>query len=337
MTALRHWLTSSAALGTGGLLIGLIGCQTPPTPVPAPPAQALAAAPPVSAEARLGARLFFDPKLSGDGTISCATCHQPDKGFSDGVPVAVGIKGRKGTRNTPTIYDVGQSPRLFWDGRVDNLVEQALHPIVNPVEMGASLDTVARKLNWDTAYRREFRAVYGEGPTPLLIGKAIAAFEQALKLKPAAWDRYMAGDRTAMTSQQVRGWQAFQRANCTECHTPPSFTDNKFHNLGVGSGAAKPDIGRMAATGRQADWGAFKTPTLRNVRQSGPWMHDGSFGSLEEVMTLYIQQGIDNPHLDPFMPHVRLDAQGARDIIAFLDALSSGDNLNDLLPPERRP
>jgi cytochrome c peroxidase len=280
--------------------------------------------------------LFFEPQLSGDGTVSCASCHDPAKGFSDGVPVAVGIKGRKGNRNTPTIYEVGQAPLLFWDGRVDNLTEQALHPIVNPKEMDASLDTVARRLNRDSAYRAEFRAVYGEAPSPLLIGKAIAAFEKALTLKASAWDRHMAGDKTAMTDQQKRGWQTFQRAQCIECHTPPAFTDNKFHNLGVGTGASQPDQGRMAATHKQADWGAFKTPTLRNVRQSGPWMHNGSFQSLEEVMTLYIQQGIENPHLDPFMKNVRLNWREALDVLAFLDALSSGDNLDTLRPQQAR-
>lgn len=336
-TTATRMIVSAGALVAGTLLM-IAGCQSQPTLAPSAQTNVRLASSSSTnnPEVKLGARLFFEPKLSGDGTISCATCHQPDKGFADGRPVAVGINGKKGPRNTPTIYGTADMPLLMWDGRNKSLEEQALGPIENPVEMGAKLDVVLDRLNQDPTYRQEFQTVYGGPATRERLGRAIASFERALTLKPNRFDRFFAGDQNALTAQERRGWDVFRQARCGVCHAPPEFTDHQFHNLGQGTTLPNPDPGRMAVTGKQSDWAAFKTPSLRNVAKTAPYMHDGTLRTLQAVLALYHQGGIPNPNKDrliqpfPFMPSER------DDLIAFLQALSSDDNFNELVPPEHR-
>jgi cytochrome c peroxidase len=251
----------------------------------------------------------------------------------------VGIKNQKGTRNTPSIMHLQNAPQLFWDGRADTLEQQALMPITNPIEMGADLPTVIERLNRDESYRAAFQSVYSGPATPERLGKALAAFERALVHKPAAWDRFMAGDMTAMTESQQRGWGVFRQAGCAVCHTPPAFTDHEFHNVGQGTTLPHPDIGRMDVTKKQSDWAKFKTPSLRNVTASAPYMHDGTLRTLRAVVAFYQQGGIANPNKDPMLFPFNFMPQQRDDLIAFLDALRSEDNLPELLgkapPPSR--
>jgi cytochrome c peroxidase len=319
------------------VLAGVAACARGPlaTPVPAPlqPLVAHQANRAPSPEVALGFRLFFDPQLSADNSISCASCHQPGQGFSNGAAVATGIHGQKGKRNTPTIYAAAASKFQFWDGRATSLEQQALGPITNPVEMGAKLPEVVAKLNRDPLYSGLFKTVYGGPATDKRLATAIAAFERALTANRSPFDRFQAGDPTALTEQQQRGWAVFQdRGRCIECHKLPDFTDHQFHNLGVGTDQPTVDVGRQAVTTMPYDWASFKTPTLRNIAKSGPYMHDGSIGNLEEVVRFYDRGGLENPHLDPKIKPIHLQRDEREDLLAFMDALTSPDNLKDLAP-----
>jgi cytochrome c peroxidase len=334
MAQVGKCLVSLGAAAGAGLLIAMAGCQTarPPLPSSLPGlVQSQASRTTVTPEIQLGARLFFETKLSADQTLSCASCHQPDKGWSDGQVTAVGIKGQKGRRNTPSILNLKDSPHLFWDGRAASLEEQALGPIQNPIEMGAELPTVLSRLNQDDGYRTAFQTVYQGPATSERLAKAIAAFERALVQASSPWDRFMAGDMTAMTEAQQRGWGVFRQAGCAVCHTPPAFTDHRFHNVGQGTTFPEPDTGRMAVTKDKADWAKFKTPSLRNVTASAPYMHDGTLRSLRAVVAFYQQGGIANPNKDPLLVPFPFVPQQRDDLMAFLDALRSEDNLTELL------
>jgi cytochrome c peroxidase len=332
---LGQWAVAVSAATAGALLLVMAGCErpTPVAPLPGAQAQAQARRTAITPEQRLGAKLFFEPKLSADQTLSCGICHQPDKGYSDGKATAIGIKDQKGTRNTPSILDLASSPHLFWDGRAKTLEQQALMPITNPIEMGADLPTVVDRLQKDDTYRTAFQSVYQGPPSAERLGKALAAFERALVQAPAPWDRFMAGDMAAMTEAQQRGWGVFRQAGCAVCHTPPAFTDRQFHNVGQGTTLPHPDIGRMGVTKDQSDWASFKTPSLRNVARSAPYMHDGTLRTLRAVVAFYQQGGIANPNKDPMLFPFEFMPQQRDDLMAFLEALSSDDNLNELISP----
>jgi cytochrome c peroxidase len=270
----------------------------------------------------LGRQLYFDRRLSGDGTVSCATCHDPAKGWTDNKPVSDGIKGQKGGRSAPTVINSGYALFQFWDGRAKSLEEQALGPIQNPVEMGMTLDSVAKKLNAVPGYRSQFQKVFGTDATPDAIAKAIASFERTIVSGDAPFDRYEAGDKSAMSPAQVRGFEVFRgKAQCTNCHVGFTQSDSIFHNLGVGIDKPKPDLGRFAVTKDPKDTGAFKTPTLRDLSKTAPYMHDGSEATLEKVIELYNRGGNKNPNLDPKMKPLNLTASEKQDLIAFLKAL----------------
>lgn len=274
----------------------------------------------------LGRKLFFDPKLSRTGQIACASCHVPSRGFSDGRPVSVGVDGRRGTRNAPTVLGAGQVPLLFWDGRAASLEAQALGPLTNPVEMDADPAAVVRMLAADPAYDRQFRAAFAEGPSVGGLGRAIAAYERALKPGPSGYDKWNDGDDGAMSEAAVRGQGIFSRNHCGECHKTTDLTDNKFHNIGVGLDRPAPDPGRSAVTGDPADFGKFKTPTLRNIAESGPYFHDGSAQTLEAVVDYYDRGGIPTPGLDERIKPLELGAEDKADLVAFMRALSGGHN-----------
>jgi cytochrome c peroxidase len=285
----------------------------------------------------LGKRLYFDPRLSADDTISCATCHNPEKGFADGEPVSTGIKGQKGGRNAPSVLNAAYYRVQFWDGRAPSLEEQAKGPIVNPIEMGMpSHQAVVEKLKGLKEYQESFQKVFGkEGITIDNIARAIAAFERTVTAGNSPFDRYFfKGDKNAMSQAAISGMEVFKgKGKCTLCHpfTPDKalFTDNGFHNIGVGMDKLNPDLGRysvVAEAGRTEGLkGAFKTPTLRNIAVTAPYMHDGSQKTLEEVVDFYDKGGHPNPYLDPQIKPLNLTNQEESDLVEFMKSLTSDD------------
>ncbi|MDH5526577.1 MAG: c-type cytochrome [Nitrospirota bacterium] len=297
--------------------------------------------PQTSEKVALGTRLFFDPRLSGDGTVACASCHNPALGWSNGLSLAFGVRGQTGIRSAPTILNAAYADTLFWDGRAGSLEEQATGPLVNPVEMGNTLSGVVDAISSIPAYGPFFESAFGDRKVTVeRIVQAIAAFERTLVSGASPFDRYKyKGERSALTASQIRGMELFrekERANCAKCHRFDDFsadlTDFRFHNVGVGMDHPQPDIGRQAVTGNPEDRGAFRTPTLRNVAATAPYMHDGRFATLEQVVDFYIRGATPNPNLDiNIQPFELTDAEKA-DLIAFLNALT-GD-LHPIAAPE---
>jgi len=284
------------------------------------------------AKVELGQQLYFDNRLSGDNTRSCAFCHVPGSGFTTHTPQGIGMKGLLG-RNNPTVYNTAYNTFLFWDGRAGSLEEQALGPIQNPAEMNQNLKDLTAELSAVPGYVEEFKKVYGTAVNVQGIAEAIAAFERTIISTNSAFDKFMAGDSKAMNGSAQRGMKILQgKGRCVLCHNGPNFTDNKFHNLGVPqAGPLKEDLGRYNITKRDADRGAFKTPTLRSVEETGPYMHDGVFKTLEEVVEFYNGGGGKNPHLDPLILPLNLTDQEKKDLVEFLKALT-GEKLNIAMP-----
>jgi cytochrome c peroxidase len=276
------------------------------------------------AKADLGKLLYFDKRLSADASVSCATCHHPKFAFTDAAAVSTGIKGQKGGRSAPTVLNRAYSLAQFWDGRAATLEEQAKGPMANPIEMGNTHDNVVTNLKKINGYRPLFKDVFGtEDFTIDHVAKAIATFERTVLSGNSPYDRWKAGDKKAMTSDQVRGMDIyFNKAKCDQCHEGINFTTNAYHNLGIGTDKPEPDAGRYVVTKNPADWGAFKTPTLREIANTGPYMHDGRFQTLEEVVDFYDKGGIENKNLDKTMKKLNLTAEEKKDLVAFLRALS---------------
>lgn len=272
----------------------------------------------------LGRRLFFDTRLSMDGTVSCATCHDPSKAFTDGRRVSVGVAGRPGVRNAPSLVNRGYGAAFFWDGRAATLEEQVLGPIENPDELGSSVAGVLARLSQDEAYPGQFRMAFGRDVRREDFARALASYVRSILAGDAPVDRYLAGDRDALSPDAQAGLRLFRgKANCTACHLGPTFSDERFHNTGVAwAGGVLSDAGRAAVSRRPEDQGAFKTPTLRHVGQTGPYMHDGSFARLEDVIDFYDRGGNPNPHLDPEIRPLRLTAAEKSALLAFLRSLS---------------
>jgi cytochrome c peroxidase len=272
----------------------------------------------------LGRQLFSDTRLSADGRISCATCHDPSRAFSDEEPVAVGVFGRAGRRNAPAIINRAYGTSFFWDGRTTTLEEQVLRPIEDPLEMGLLVDEAAARVGLS---REE-------------LSHALASFVRSILVGDSRFDRFVDGDRDALTEDEQAGLRVFRtKGRCAFCHAGPTFTDEGFHNTGVawspvdpGAGAmpgAGPagvfrDEGRWLVTGRESDRGAFKTPTLREVARTVPYMHDGSLATLEAVVDFYDKGGRPNPNLDPDIRPIGLTANEKRALVAFLRTLGSG-------------
>jgi cytochrome c peroxidase len=286
--------------------------------VPVPPDN-----PQTDAKVRLGAQLYFDTRLSADNTISCATCHDPRTGWANPHPTDTGIRGQVGGRNSGTVINSGQMRFQFWDGREPSLEGQAVGPIHNPIEMGETHENVVRKLNEMPGYREQFQTVFGRDADIDGIAKAIAAFERTIVSGPSPYDLYVMGDKTAMSPAAVRGMHLFNgKGHCTPCHSGPMFSDQSFHNLGVGMDAEKPDLGRFDKTKNPADSGRFKTPTLRNIAQTPPYLHDGSAKTLMDVMDVYNMGGTPNAYLDPLVLPLNLTARERADLVAFMEALT---------------
>ena len=276
----------------------------------------------------LGWQLFYDSRLSVDNTISCASCHVPSAGFADPRPGSVGVGGAVGNRNAPPVINAAFWATQFWDGRSPSLEDQALGPIQNPIEMAHTLEGVEASLNGIPGYRQQFLAVFGaERITADLVGKAIAAFERVVLSGDSPWDRWEQERDSAVVPEAVlRGAELLRdKARCTACHVGSNFTDapfELFHNIGVGMSDPEPDLGRYNVTGQDEDRGAFKTPTLRNVAETAPYMHDGSIATLAEVIDFYDLGGEPNPWLDSKMKPLGLTEEEKQDLLAFMRALT---------------
>lgn len=318
--------------------------KPPKPPLGLPPVQWPEDNPYSAAKAELGRLLYFDKRLSSDGTVSCATCHVTEKAFTDGAPVSTGIGGQKGGRSAPTVINRAYSTQQFWDGRADSLEEQAKGPIANPIEMtneknaDAAHAVVVKRLKGVPGYVKQFEKVFGTKDITIdHVAKAIATFERVVYSGNAPYDRYVAGDKKAMSAAQVRGMDVFfNKAACDSCHLGFNFTDGSYVNIGIGMDKPNPDLGRFVVSGKEDDKGAFKTPTLREVEHHGPYMHDGSLKTLEEVIEHYNKGGIKNPQLNQRMKPLKLTDQDKADLVAFLKALS-GEGWQQLKGPEKFP
>ena len=312
----------------------------------------------------LGQRLFFDGRLSADGSVACSTCHDPVRAFTDGRPTSIGIEGRVGQRNAPTILNALYDKTQFWDGRVKTLEEQAALPIVNPVEMGQpSMDAAVTAIAAIAEYRGAFQKVFGRPPNGPDLERAIASYERTQVSFDSPFDHFIAGDGNAIDASAKRGWELFNtRGRCNKCHALSEdkrdvtyFTDNDFHNIGIGiirhnvialarqaeqlinSGdptaidraAIQTDmsaLGRFLITKKESDIASFKTPDLRNVLVTGPYFHDGSQETLWDVMDHYNKgDGLQNPYLDEDIQPLALTEEEIDDVVAFLASLTSRD------------
>ncbi len=276
------------------------------------------------AKVELGKKLFFDGRLSKNNAISCAFCHIPDTGFADPRQFSIGVGGGKGGRQAPTVFNTGYNRFQFWDGRAGSLEEQAIAPIQNPIEMGETHENVVAKLQKIKGYRSQFRAVFGTEVTIQGIAKAIAAYERTINSTNSAFDKHVLGEKGAMSDAAVRGMAVFKgKGRCILCHNGPNFSDNKFHNLGVPQvGPMKEDLGRYYVTKRDRDRGAFKTSTLRSIASTAPYMHDGVFKTLEEVVEFYDKGGGPNPNLSLLMKPLHLTEREETDLVEFQKALT---------------
>jgi cytochrome c peroxidase len=276
----------------------------------------------------LGKQLFFDKRLSLDNSVSCADCHNPALGWSNAQPVAEGIGKQQGGRSSPSIVNAAYSQFFFWDGRAENFEEQALGPMMNPVEMGIpSKEFLARKVGEVAGYRKQFERVFPDGVTALNISRALAAFERTILAGNTPYDRFKAGDGKALSEPARRGMEVFfNKGHCSACHAGAVFSDQGFHNIGIGTQTTPPDVGRESQTGLKGDHGAFKTPMLREVARTAPYMHDGSLKTLEEVIDHYNKGGDGNPQQDEEIYALNLTEQEQRDLAAFLkEGLSTPD------------
>lgn len=281
-------------------------------------------APLTAASVALGRRLFFDPSLSSDGRVACASCHDPERSFADSLPVSRGVHGTTGRRNTPALINALWNRSFFWDGRATSLEEQVLRPIEDPAEMDARVVDVVARLRKDAAYVAAFEAAYGTPPERGTLARALAAYVRTILSGDAPFDRFRAGAADALSPAAKAGFRLFVgRANCATCHVGPTFSDQRFHNTGVAfRDGVVVDSGRFLVTRRTEDLGAFRTPTLRDVERTAPYMHDGSLATLEDVIDFYAAGGRPSPHLDREIRPLRLGPEEKRALIAYLRALT---------------
>lgn len=308
----------------------------------------------------LGRKLFFDRRLSGDGTMSCATCHDPERGYGDGLPVSLSYPTTKNWRNAPTLINVGYNRVFFWDGRAGSLEEQALFPVMSAFEMNQNLDFLEEELKEVPEYVEAFQKVFGGEITREGVAMALAAFQRSIISRGSPLDMFLEGDRDALTPQQRRGLDVFTgKGGCVECHSGPNLTDNGFYNLGVpeqpemtadpGVSATrrftakvagyrayktlKDDPGRYLVTKDRKDWKAFRTPTLREIGLTGPYMHNGVFKSLDEVIEFLDRGGGDDPNKTDKLKPLNLSPEDKKALRAFLLEALSGE-VTVVRPPE---
>ncbi|WP_444996715.1 cytochrome-c peroxidase [Aliikangiella sp. IMCC44359] len=283
---------------------------------------------PTALRIELGKKLFFDPRLSKDQNMSCASCHNPMFGWSDGLTTAKGFKSKTLGRASPTIINTAFQTLQMWDGRKKNLEEQALGPMVSPDEMNIGIEGAVNFIQNNQQYVKLFNQAYPNEPVnEKTLAKAIANFESTIISNNSPFDRWVKGDKKAMTAQQINGFKLFvdpNKGNCEVCHSAPNFTDNGFNNVGLASyGKEKPDLGRYAIKPIRILKGAFKTPTLREVVHTAPYFHDGSAKTLEEVVAHYVTGGVVKKDISPNMKPLSLTAKEQADIVAFMHALST--------------
>ncbi len=303
--------------------------------------------PPTTLTIALGRKLFYDKALSVDKSIACASCHEPAAGFADPDQFSEGVRGQFGDRQAPPVINAAYFDTHFWDGRAAGLEEQAGGPVENPIEMAFTHQGVVERLSDDPVYPELFEEAWGEGPISFeMVAKSIASFERTVLVGNSPFDRYMfGGDKEAMSAEAIRGLDVFtdpEKGNCAVCHEINEeegyalFTDNKFHNLGVGAeiDGSFGDPGRFKISQVETDTGAFKTPHLRNIADSDPYMHDGHLKTLKEVVDFYVGAGNSNDFRDEEIQELdHLSAQERADLIAFLEALS-GEYPDNVGPPD---
>lgn len=308
------------------------------------------------AKIELGRQLYFDKRLSKDNTISCSSCHSPSEGFARHSQFGIGIDGQEGGRNSPVAYNRILSDLQFWDGRAESLEAQAVGPIANPIEMGNTHEDAVKTIAAIEGYKLQFDAVFGEDSVNIdNVGKAIATFERTIVTGPSPYDYYQdlhnyeknytkedleemkkedpeiyaeyeavakASADHPISESAKRGMELFfsKKSQCTTCHVGANFADEKYHNLGIGMDKEKPDVGRFAVTKEEKDTGAFKTPTIRNVALTAPYMHDGTLKTLEEVVEWYAKGGHPNKHLSDKVKKLELNAQDKKDLVEFMKA-----------------
>jgi cytochrome c peroxidase len=284
-----------------------------------------------SAKIELGRALYFDKRLSADGTIACATCHIPSKGGTDNAPVSSGIRGQKGGRSAPSMVNRLFSKAQFWDGRAASLEAQAKGPIANPIEMGNTHEMAVATVIGVEGYRPMFTAAFGDADVTMdRIAKAIATYERVVVSGNSPYDRYRAGDKGALSPAAVRGLALFEgsgKGRCALCHRGSTFTGEDYKKLGIGMDSASPDPGRFNVTMKETDRGAFKTPSLRNIALTGPYMHDGSVSTLEEVVDYYRLATHADKIGDPDFRPLSLTTDDVSDLVELMKALT-GDILN---------
>ncbi|MCG8450951.1 MAG: c-type cytochrome [Pirellulales bacterium] len=307
------------------------------------------------AKIELGRQLYFDTRLSSDNTVSCASCHDPEFGYAKDTQFGIGVDGQQGDRNSPVAYNRILSGPQFWDGRAESLEAQAVGPIANPIEMANTHENAVKTVAGIEGYQKQFAAVFEDGVTIDNIGRAIASFERAVVTGPAPWDYYselasfektyaddiefldelkeedeelyneymalkQASEAHPISDSAIRGGELFfsDKAGCTACHVGVNFADEKYHNLGVGMMAESPDLGRFNETNDEKDRGAFKTPTVRNVSLTAPYMHDGTQETLLEVVEWYAKGGHANDSLSEKIKKLELSEQDKKDLVAFM-------------------
>ena len=265
------------------------------TPLGLPPVPVPADNPMTAAKIALGEKLYFDKRLSKDGTLSCATCHDPAMAWAEHEPTSTGIATQAGSMNSPSVINSAYATTQFWDGRAATLEEQALGPIENPIEMGHDLNVMIADLAGVPEYKRAFQEVFGSGITRENIAKAIASFERTVLSGNSPYDRFKAGDAKALTDSQKRGMELFDEVGCSTCHTPPVFSNFRFYNAGIGMDKTPPHEGRKAVTGKGKDLGKFRVPMLREVADTAPYFHDGSVATLDEAVSIMAEGGKKHP------------------------------------------
>ncbi len=308
----------------------------------------------------LGKKLFFDRRLSGDGTMACATCHNPETGYTDGLAISLSYPTTRNWRNASSLINLAYNDVFFWDGRATTVEEQALFPIMSAFEMNQNLDFLEEELKEVPGYVTEFQNVFGGEITRERVGMALAAFQKTLVSKNSPLDKYLQGDQKALTAVQKEGFDVFTgKGNCIACHNGPNLTDNKFYNLGVPENIAvekdprvsatrrftakvsgykayrtlTEDPGRYLVTKERKDWKAFKTPTVREVSLTGPYMHNGVFKELEDVIEFFNKGGGDDPGKSPLLKPLHLTDDEKLTLEVFLKEALKGD-LNIISMPE---
>ena len=291
-----------------------------------------------AAKVELGRYLYFDKRLSADGTVSCGTCHEPEHAFTDGSAVSTGIRGQKGNRSAPTVINRAFSLAQFWDGRAATLEDQVKGPIANPIEMGNTEEAAAAAIGKIPGYRPLFAKAFGSDQVDIdRIAMAVATFERTILSGNAPYDRYKKGEKKAMSPEQIRGLSVFvDKAKCDRCHENSNFTLNAYANIGIGMDKPDPDVGRYSQTKDPRDWGVFKIHTLRDIEHTAPYLHDGSLQTLEEVVDYYDKGGTPNKNLDPNIRKLNLTDEEKKDLVSFLKGLS-GEGWQAAHPPTEFP